>query len=144
MRLWSIHPKYLDRQGLTALWREGLGAIVSLNPSRGYHNHPQLERFKVLDNPQHHLAVYLSHVYDEATNRGYNYDVSKILPYMDNTESVQISVTIGQVEYEMTHLYNKMKERSIPQFSSTISSNVVLLNPMFNLIEGGIENWERL
>jgi phage FluMu protein Com len=24
MRLWSIHPKYLDRQGLIALWREAL------------------------------------------------------------------------------------------------------------------------
>ena len=24
MRLWSLHPRYLDRQGLTALWREGL------------------------------------------------------------------------------------------------------------------------
>lgn len=24
MRLWSIHPKYLDRQGLLAVWREGL------------------------------------------------------------------------------------------------------------------------
>lgn len=24
MRIWSIHPKYLDRQGLLAVWREGL------------------------------------------------------------------------------------------------------------------------
>jgi hypothetical protein len=24
MRLWSIHPKYLDRQGLLGVWREGL------------------------------------------------------------------------------------------------------------------------
>ncbi|WP_368086417.1 pyrimidine dimer DNA glycosylase/endonuclease V [Nitrosomonas sp. Nm34] len=26
MRLWSIHPKYLDAKGLLALWREGLQA----------------------------------------------------------------------------------------------------------------------
>jgi hypothetical protein len=24
MRLWSLHPKHLDRQGLLAVWREGL------------------------------------------------------------------------------------------------------------------------
>lgn len=24
MRLWSLHPKYLDARGLVALWREGL------------------------------------------------------------------------------------------------------------------------
>ena len=24
MRLWSIHPKYLDAKGLVALWREAL------------------------------------------------------------------------------------------------------------------------
>jgi pyrimidine dimer DNA glycosylase len=29
MRLWSIHPKYLDRQGLGALWRKA--------QRRGYH-----------------------------------------------------------------------------------------------------------
>ncbi|MFR6354685.1 pyrimidine dimer DNA glycosylase/endonuclease V, partial [Akkermansia sp.] len=24
MRLWSLHPSYLDSAGLVALWREGL------------------------------------------------------------------------------------------------------------------------
>jgi len=24
MRLWTLHPKYLDARGLVALWREGL------------------------------------------------------------------------------------------------------------------------
>jgi len=30
MRLWSIHPSYLDRQGLLAVWREGLLALKVL------------------------------------------------------------------------------------------------------------------
>ena len=30
MRLWSLHPVYLDRQGLLACWREGLGAMKAL------------------------------------------------------------------------------------------------------------------
>ena len=47
MRLWSLHPKYLDSQGLVALWRETLLAQAVLRgETRGYRNHPQLERFK--------------------------------------------------------------------------------------------------
>ena len=47
MRLWSIHPQYLDAVGLVALWREGLLAQkVLVGKTKGYKNHPQLERFK--------------------------------------------------------------------------------------------------
>ena len=30
MRLWTLHPRYLDAQGLTALWRESLLARAVL------------------------------------------------------------------------------------------------------------------
>jgi hypothetical protein len=47
MRLWSLHPKYLDRAGLLAVWREGLLAQqVLMGNTKGYKNHPQLNRFK--------------------------------------------------------------------------------------------------
>lgn len=37
MRLWSLHPKYLDTKGLVACWREGLLARkVLLGETRGY------------------------------------------------------------------------------------------------------------
>ena len=46
MRLWSLHPKYLDIKGLVACWREGLLARkVLLDQTKGYKNHPQLIRF---------------------------------------------------------------------------------------------------
>ena len=52
MRLWSLHPKYLDSKGLVALWREGLLARAVLKgETTGYKNHPQLDRFKNLPNP---------------------------------------------------------------------------------------------
>ena len=48
MRLWSIHPKYLDPAGLTACWREGLLAReVLCGRTSGYRNHPQLARLTV-------------------------------------------------------------------------------------------------
>jgi Pyrimidine dimer DNA glycosylase len=47
MRIWSLHPRYLDRQGLTAGWREGLLAQkVLTGTTKGYRNHPQLRRFR--------------------------------------------------------------------------------------------------
>ena len=47
MRLWTLHPKYLDRQGLVAVWREGLLAQAVLHSNtKGYKNHPQLDRFR--------------------------------------------------------------------------------------------------
>ena len=52
MRLWSIHPKYLDTKGLLAVWREALLAKKVLeNKTKGYKNHPQLERFKQQNDP---------------------------------------------------------------------------------------------
>jgi hypothetical protein len=43
MRLWSLHPQYLDPQGLVALWREALLAQAVLRgKTRGYKHHPQL------------------------------------------------------------------------------------------------------
>ncbi|WP_394330809.1 pyrimidine dimer DNA glycosylase/endonuclease V [Niabella ginsenosidivorans] len=42
MRLWSIHPKYLDTKVLLAAWREALLAKhVPEGKTKGYKNHPQ-------------------------------------------------------------------------------------------------------
>ncbi len=43
MRLWTLHPKHLDPQGLVALWREALLAQAVLRGRTvGYRHHPQL------------------------------------------------------------------------------------------------------
>ena len=58
MRLWSIHPKYLDPIGLVALWREALlGRSVLIRGDGSYYNHPQLLRFKNTENP----VLYINH-----------------------------------------------------------------------------------
>src|SRR5665213_874155 len=47
MRLWTLHPRYLDAQGLVAAWREALLAQKVLEgATRGYTRHPQLIRFQ--------------------------------------------------------------------------------------------------
>jgi len=52
MRMWSVHPSHLDRAGLVACWRESLLAqAVLAGRTRGYRNHPQLERFRAVPDP---------------------------------------------------------------------------------------------
>lgn len=46
MRIWSVHPSLLDAKGLVACWRETLLAQKVLQGlTKGYKNHPQLDRF---------------------------------------------------------------------------------------------------
>jgi len=79
MRLWTLHPKYLDARGLVALWREALLAQKVLRgATRGYRHHPQLRRFSGLANPPAALASYLAAVHEEAVQRGYKFDAAKI------------------------------------------------------------------
>src|SRR5580698_4513477 len=105
MRLWSLHPSLLDRMGLVALWREGLLAQkVLLGRTKGYRFHPQLERFRASKNPTATIGAYLWAVFDEAKNRGYNFDSSKIAT---SRLLVSVPVTRGQLDFEWQHLMKK-------------------------------------
>ena len=58
MRLWSLHPKYLDPKGLVALWREALLAQAVLRgATRGYQKHPQLARLRQQPEPLLSIAA---------------------------------------------------------------------------------------
>src|SRR5690606_10288867 len=81
MRLWSIHPKYLDAKGLVALWREALLARAVLRGrTRGYRHHPQLDRFRSHASPRSAINAYLAAVHAEASARGYAFDRAKVGP----------------------------------------------------------------
>lgn len=145
MRLWSIHPKYLDSKGLVALWREALLAQKVLQgQTKGYKNHPQLIRFKQQKNPLQFIGTYLYHVYLEAEKRGYSFDQKKILNMQNDL--VQIPVTTGQKEYEFDHLKKKLLLRS-PDFYSAHGfskklAKTIDLHPLFKEVEGEVESWE--
>ena len=143
MRLWSLHPRFLDPQGLGALWREGLLAqAVLLGRTKGYKSHPQLERFKVTGDPPSTLAEYLSEVWYEASARGYNYNASLVnsaIPII----SIEMTVTQGQINYEWQHLLGKLKERSPKQYQQ-VKDLSPQPHPMFTVVAGEVESWERV
>ncbi|HRD64769.1 MAG TPA: pyrimidine dimer DNA glycosylase/endonuclease V [Candidatus Competibacter sp.] len=140
MRLWSIHPGYLDSKGLVALWREGLLAQnVLLGKTNGYKNHPQLIRFKNAENSKTAITNYLWYVADEADKRTYKFNREKIA---DKGECKQIQVTKGQVEYEFKHLLSKLKVRDANRYKELKSLKEIQVHPLFTKIDGGVEKWE--
>jgi hypothetical protein len=142
MRLWSIHPKYLDSKGLVALWRESLLAKNVLdNKTRGYKNHPQLLRFRQSKDPLHCIDQYLLEVYSEARRRNYSFDSSKIKMKFG---IVQLTVTTGQLAFEIKHLKGKLRRRDKQHLKEIIPIKKYDSHPLFTVIEGDIEPWEKI
>jgi len=189
MRLWSLHPKYLDSKGLIALWREsllaqsvllkgkytecslceGIGIVEDISavvpyPTQcpkckgtgkiktPYYNHPQLIRFKETLN-ENAINIYLYHIWYEANKRGYKFNHSKI-PQIDVIEQIKdlehnkLTVTKGQLEFEWIHLGKKLYNRDRLKLNNNISicweTSMIETNPLFKVIEGDIESWEKI
>jgi hypothetical protein len=141
MRLWSLHPKYLDPQGLVALWRESLLARAVLRgETRGYIHHPQLDRFKAHPHPRRAINAYLAAVHREATKRGYAFDRSKIGPI----RAVElIPVNSGQLACEWLHLQQKLAARSPTQLARLSGVSTPACHPLFRRRPGPVAAWER-
>src|SRR5690554_1100479 len=140
MRIWSLHPKYLDTKGLLALWRETLIAKHVLEgKTKGYKNHPQLNRFRESGDAVNLINQYLSEVYFEAEKRDYTFDRTKI----DwNFNPGSLYVTDGQMGYERNHLLKKLEIRDPERFKQVSLVTKLDPHPLFNIVEGDIENWE--
>jgi Glu-tRNA(Gln) amidotransferase subunit E-like FAD-binding protein len=142
MRLWSIHPRYLDPAGLVALWREALLAQKVLKgKTKGFKNHPQLERFKNHSNPQKVIANYLVGIWKEARRRGYNFDKGKIKAA---ARIKKMQVSRSQLKYEFDWLRDKLKKRNPQKYRELFSVERIESHLIFEIIEGEIEEWEKM
>lgn len=143
MRLWSLHPKYLDAKGLVALWRESLLAQkVICGHIRGYRNHPQLERFWTHSAPLDAIGSYLREVWDEGRSRGYRFNQTKI--ESSAAPAPAIEVAEGQMRYEHTHLYAKLERRDPERLKLLARDPVPEPHPSFVVVPGPIASWERV
>ncbi|GAA3288407.1 pyrimidine dimer DNA glycosylase/endonuclease V [Nesterenkonia halobia] len=148
MRIWSLHPSVLDRQGLIACWRETLLAqAVLLGRTRGYTRHPQLERFRAHPDPVAAVGAYLCGLHQEATARGYRFDAGRIeRPPEPGAVVEPLAVTTGQLAVETEHLRAKLARRS-PEMLETLEARLVAASPeahpLFRVVPGDVEPWER-
>ncbi len=153
MRLWTLHPKYLDSRGLVALWREALLAQAVLrNRTRGYTRHPQLLRFRRMRGPVSAIAAYLRAIHAEAAKRGHHFAGSKIARGGDggrrrssarSGKRGRCTVTAGQVEFERQHLLAKLWIRDRERHDALAAARRPELHPLFEIVPGGVEDWER-
>lgn len=135
MRLWSIHPKYLDCRGIVALWREGLLAKKVLEgKTMGYRNHPELERFRSQKDPVSAINAYLFHVWEDSRERCYSFDRAKIGRGMMRG---RIGIGKQQVDFEFSHLKGKLRERDNERYRKLLGIREPELHPLFVLKRAG-------
>ena len=141
MRLWSLHPRYLDSRGLVALWREALLArAVIAGRTAGYRRHPQLVRFREQTSPLSFVAEYLRAVHAESVARGYRFDRRRI---GRRRAPGQIDVPKGQIDFEWRHLMNKLAKRAPGRHEELLAVTSPEPHPLFRVIAGGIADWEK-
>lgn len=142
MRLWTLHPRYLDSKGLVAAWREALLAQKVLEgATKGYRHHPQLLRFQSQPAPLAAIAAFLTGLAEEADRRGYRFDVSKILCKEYNHPILE---TKGQLLFEWEHLQRKLHFRA-PLVACKYRGTVIPeAHPLFRIIPGRMRSWEKI
>lgn len=141
MRLWTLHPRYLDAKGLVAAWRESLLAQKVLHgATRGYNHHPQLFRFKTHSRPLHAIATFLTELASEADRRGYSFDSTKI---SSRRLTTRIEETEGQLLYEWEHLKRKLRERAPAHYRQLRKIKFPDPHPLFCIVPGDVRDWER-
>ncbi len=142
MRIWSLHPSYLDWMGLGAQWREALLAQkVTEGKTKGWKNHPQLDRFKYHPKPMEAVGFYLKRIQVESVKRGYKYNYSKIL-YPDALVD-SINLTFGQLQYEFDLLQERLEKRTPKKYEENARINKLRAQPLSNLVPGLPEKWEK-
>jgi len=142
MRLWTVHPCYLDPAGLVALWREALLAQqVVRGQTTGYRNHPQLVRFRKTSDPLGCVAQYLQSVYEEAVRRGYQFDNTKIGSQRRREE--RLPETEGQLRYEWLHLKQKLSRRNPQFYQQCLRVELPEPHPLFAIVPGAVRDWEK-
>lgn len=141
MRLWTLHPKYLDSAGLVALWREALLARAVLRGRTvGYRRHPQLERFRAEPRPVESLNRYLEGVFAESRRRGFEFDAGKLGRAGPAT---RIRESAGQLGFEWAHLLAKVRLRDPERHARLLQVRLPLPHPLFRVVPGPVAPWER-
>ena len=123
------------------MWREALLAQAVLKgKTNGYVHHPQLLRLRERSSPVGVIAEYLRLVHKEAAKRGYRFAAEKI----SGARAVgQLTVTRGQLQFEWSHLLEKLRKRD-PKWKAKLTSVArPQPHPLFRVVRGKVAPWER-
>lgn len=121
-----------------------------------YYNHPQLDRFKTKDgviikSGTRYLSTYLGYILNYANNKrkcNYNNSSISLIPF-DINQMEKLTITKGQLKYEYDYLQSKLLKSNIKKCRE--NNELLIYNsglqiephPIFTVIDGGIEPWEK-
>ena len=127
---------------MVALWREALLAQKVLRgQTKGYRHHPQLKRFQATSAPISAIATYLVAVHDEASERTFRFNAGKIAR---SRFKERISVTDGQLGFEMEHLMRKLWKRDRNRYKKLQGVRIIEAHPIFKVVKGDVSEWENV
>lgn len=131
MNLLSIHPKYLDKQALLSLWREGLTAQKVLSGDLILKSeNPLLNRFRQSGNPIKAIGSYLSMIASEGARQGCKLNHEKII--CPNFDSETFELDSEQIIFEMNFLKDKLKKRNMQKYKEIKRVRYIEVNPVFD------------
>lgn len=108
MRVWTIHPKYLNRKELSACWHDGLRALKVLSEPEKYQRfYEGLSVFRVQSEPVYALAKYLQAIGKEGVKRGLQMDLS-LLPEVPKDFRLKIPVSEERIASERKLLTKRL------------------------------------
>lgn len=110
-----------------------------MGQTKGYRAHPQLQRFRAAPDPVTAIGAYLRAVQAEASRRGYRFDGAKVVSAV---EAPRMPVTTGQLAYEWEHLQAKLERRNPEAYARNRAAKLEP-HPLFAVVPGGVEAWER-
>lgn len=124
----------MDVKGFVALWREGiLAQKVLRGKTKGWKNHPQLNRFKKHPNPVLAIGTYLRYIYEESKRRDYEFNENKI--YQESNDLEPVKVSRDFVSKEIEQLKEKLKTRDPEKHEELLEAQEIELNPAFQYEE---------
>lgn len=140
MSLWSLHPKYFDKQGLMSLWREGLAVQKMLAEDASLQKPvPMFEEFKKSSNPIKAIGSYLSMVASEGARQGYKLNHERIL--CPNFDAEFIEIKPEQIIFEMDFLKSKLKQRDVKKYYETAQASSIDVNPVFSFSKKSLHKY---
>lgn len=128
MSLWVVHPKYLDKQGLVSVWREGLRAQKILSGETACSSNQMLVRqFAADPQPMKAIGAYLSFIAAEGARRGYKFGHEKIkCPNFDETA---VPLEPKDLVFEMKDLRRRLKARDKDKWRETVKVEKIEPHP---------------
>lgn len=86
------------------------------------------------------MEIYLHGICDEADIRGYHFDRTKLWALQES--HITIPLNRGQLAYEQEHLHKKILQRAPKELFRL--DGEISQHPIFHLIDGETESWEKV